>query len=1262
VRFTARAGGADFDGLRVTYVAGVTAGNERATYTAPAAGTPASLTIALEPGVSTPTQVAAAVTNLRPFTAAPKAPDATNGVVVDVTAPTEVTKDGRTGVASAGALGAILFTATRTGPQFNNLRVAYVDGAEQGKERATYDPATNTLTVQIAAGVSSADQVIVAVNAMAAPGYTAAAVASTTTVTTGVVAAAAVTPGVGAPAFGLLGAVKFTAVRDGAALDGLRVVYVDATTAGAERASYDPDTKTLRVAIEDGRTTPAQVVAALTAQPAFTATLVPAAPDAPVNVGGPTVVTRGGDLGTAAVGDLAGVRFTATRNGAQFNGLRVEFVGGATRGGERATYDAGTHLLRVTLEDGQSRASDVRAAVNRLAAPTADYTAAVVDLTAALGVGTTPTVTFGGAVAANASGVAGSLRFTARQPGAAFDNLTVTYVGGVTAGNERAHYDPATRVLSVVIEDGRTIPGQVAAAITDQRPFVATLGGPGAAVSTMPAPAALTQVTAGAFDAAFVGEREVVAGTTVRVTASRNGAAFNGLAIQYVGGVAAGNEQATWDPVANRLTVRIESGVTTAQQVVDAINRLPSPAYGAALADVTVTVAIRNGAVPTAGGAGALSTGILGGAGGTLRFTAVRTGADLNALTVEFVNTVTAGNERAGYEAATNRLTLAVASGVSTLNQVVTALANVRPFTASLAGPNVTVVAGGGPSGAVTAGGGATTASTGVLGSVRFSANRTGTAFDGLTVEYVDSVTVGNETASYDAATNRITVQIQSGVTTASHVAAAINAMALPPFTATVVGGDTVPALNRAAVTAGGGVAAPASGLVESIRYTAARNGADLDGLRVIYRLARFAGRESVEYDAVAKTLTVNLQTGVTRVEEVVAAVNRTYDFTTRGLDAGRIVFAASFVLEPDGRPSLDPANVHATTVYAVVAPPSGVKGAQLNRVLTSANTNDTLGARGTWTFVDNGPVTLEIQDDAPTPLGLNPGGQWGLHLAFVADPGNPNVFLIAGDTNVATPGFEHTLQLDGRIFRVDTTAGTTTEVVGRQATGSFQPTGRAAALPDADAFTLDPQAGGALAANGRYYYRITYVNADGREMVASDRIRVDLGGGNQTVRITAPTGFPAGSNVVAWKVYRTWNVGVTPAAFPGGAGLDALPDGEYHLVAERRVADGASVDDAMSDAALLTEPILWDRLQNAPADLLPNTTATAANLGGALAAGTYRYRISFVAADGQVSSPSPEFSVVVGGADDAVVLTNLPEGPAGTVGRIIWRTKLNGR
>ncbi|OGL02809.1 MAG: hypothetical protein A3E31_16285, partial [Candidatus Rokubacteria bacterium RIFCSPHIGHO2_12_FULL_73_22] len=495
VRFTARAGGADFDGLRVTYVAGVTAGNERATYTAPAAGTPASLTIALEPGVSTPTQVAAAVTNLRPFTAAPKAPDATNGVVVDVTAPTEVTKDGRTGVASAGALGAILFTATRTGPQFNNLRVAYVDGAEQGKERATYDPATNTLTVQIAAGVSSADQVIVAVNAMAAPGYTAAAVASTTTVTTGVVAAAAVTPGVGAPAFGLLGAVKFTAVRDGAALDGLRVVYVDATTAGAERASYDPDTKTLRVAIEDGRTTPAQVVAALTAQPAFTATLVPAAPDAPVNVGGPTVVTRGGDLGTAAVGDLAGVRFTATRNGAQFNGLRVEFVGGATRGGERATYDAGTHLLRVTLEDGQSRASDVRAAVNRLAAPTADYTAAVVDLTAALGVGTTPTVTFGGAVAANASGVAGSLRFTARQPGAAFDNLTVTYVGGVTAGNERAHYDPATRVLSVVIEDGRTIPGQVAAAITDQRPFVATLGGPGAAVSAMPAPAALTQVT-----------------------------------------------------------------------------------------------------------------------------------------------------------------------------------------------------------------------------------------------------------------------------------------------------------------------------------------------------------------------------------------------------------------------------------------------------------------------------------------------------------------------------------------------------------------------------------------------------------------------------------------------------------------------------------------------------------------------------------------------------------------------------------------------
>jgi flagellar hook-associated protein 3 len=58
---------------------------------------------------------------------------------------------------------------------------------------------------------------------------------------------------------------------------------------------------------------------------------------------------------------------------------------------------------------------------------------------------------------------------------------------------------------------------------------------------------------------------------------------------------------------------------------------------------------------------------------------------------------------------------------------------------------------------------------------VVLTAAQNGTALNGVTVQYATGAVAGSETASYDANTKTLTVQIQSGVSTANQVAAAIN-------------------------------------------------------------------------------------------------------------------------------------------------------------------------------------------------------------------------------------------------------------------------------------------------------------------------------------------------------------------------------------------------------------------------------------------------------------------------------------------------------
>jgi flagellin-like hook-associated protein FlgL len=64
---------------------------------------------------------------------------------------------------------------------------------------------------------------------------------------------------------------------------------------------------------------------------------------------------------------------------------------------------------------------------------------------------------------------------------------------------------------------------------------------------------------------------------------------------------------------------------------------------------------------------------------------------------------------------------------------------------------------------------------TGANNDIRITAAANGDDFDNVTVEFVTGATAGSESASYNAGTNTLTVQVHDGESTASQIAAAIN-------------------------------------------------------------------------------------------------------------------------------------------------------------------------------------------------------------------------------------------------------------------------------------------------------------------------------------------------------------------------------------------------------------------------------------------------------------------------------------------------------
>ena len=267
------------------------------------------------------------------------------------------------------------------------------------------------------------------------------------------------------------------------------------------------------------------------------------------------------------------------------------------------------------------------------------------------------------------------------------------------------------------------------------------------------------------------------------------GERFNGLTIVYTAGLLpgeAGNETALYDPVANTLTVTVEDGATTANQVIAAINRLvifyASNADGN---DGTGTVAADTFYNVTAGGTGTNAAGsVIPAADGNngIDLMALAPGENFNGTAVVYAATLLpgqAGNEIAHYDPSTNTLTVAIESGASTANQVIAAINATGYFYAVNAdGHDGSAVVDAALYPDVTAGGTGLHATGSINGGILVAAIAAGENFNDLTV-ILDGVLpdgqAGSETAAYDPLNNILTIDIEDNASTENQVIAAIN-------------------------------------------------------------------------------------------------------------------------------------------------------------------------------------------------------------------------------------------------------------------------------------------------------------------------------------------------------------------------------------------------------------------------------------------------------------------------------------------------------
>jgi flagellin len=335
------------------------------------------------------------------------------------------------------------------------------------------------------------------------------------------------------------------------------------------------------------------------------------------------------------------------------------------------------------------------------------------------------------------------------------------------------------------------------------------------------------------------------ANNNIRLEAATGGDALNGVTIAVVNDAALVGDTATaaYDAATKTLTIKVNDNTTTANTVIDAVNS--EGTFGAALNFAGDATNAGTGVIATADlSATAGNTGTTGGHNGTLTFNILNTTTAAQAITLlandSYANKyffaqnfgTSNGSGLFDFTADNNKLntsggvtsegTLIVKLATDSTGVVTTTANDLISYFNNAAnaallgslGISVSNAEGSDGTGLLAATGATandlvfttngttttdakasltTSAVNGVDASVTVTAVTSGAAFDGVQIVFQDNpllVGNGDETASYDSASKKLTVGIKAGVTTAQNVVDAINA-GLTDFTASLPGTGT---------------------------------------------------------------------------------------------------------------------------------------------------------------------------------------------------------------------------------------------------------------------------------------------------------------------------------------------------------------------------------------------------------------------------------------------------------------------------------------
>lgn len=571
-----------------------------------------------------------------------------------------------------------------------------------------------------------------------------------------------------------------TADQAGADFNDISIVFADGAVSGQETAVYDADAKTLTIT-KNAASTADDIVKAINNTHTLSDT--------------PLAVVDG----AAANSDFT---IVSDSTGLALDDVTINFVGGGTAGSETVVYDDSdpdNKTLTVTIQDGVSTANQVIAAINGDGTVGPLFTAAA-NVTGSDGSGVIA-VGDSGAVTTTSNNSAAAALFTAalvetNGTGAGAVTFTGTYgtttADGVDGGeiiatandvieaiNNASGNDKVTASLQsgnngygVVSEFSNYassgVPEQnnsLQFLAPDSAPNIRYVSNPGTGLSID------TSTDPRVEDFSSATFQNADANGTFTIKAKLKGTEYDGYTVNFVDNAkvtGGSNEYVTLDKENKTLTVNIEDGVSTAQDIIDAVNNdaYVSQFFGAenyGSSDGSDAVTIADLTIPTETTGGVTSEGTL----------IVNLETDENGIVKTTANDLIAffddpsqfisdsGDAADALAELTTRGISVTNSGGSDGTGVLTATDEDITFATN------------GTDLVDSQASGTTFAVNGENAQLTFTAVDTGAVFDDVTIQFVNdgSVTGGtDERAEYDAASKTLTFFVEEGVTTAADI------------------------------------------------------------------------------------------------------------------------------------------------------------------------------------------------------------------------------------------------------------------------------------------------------------------------------------------------------------------------------------------------------------------------------------------------------------------------------------------------------------